>query len=122
MASILVVDDEADIRELVRINLEIDGHDVITAADGGEALEYAVGEHPDLIVLDVMMPEVDGWEVLARMKNAPDPVVAEIPIIMLTAKSDDLDRIRGGIEGAIRYLTKPFSPAELRAEIGQALE
>jgi CheY-like chemotaxis protein/DNA-binding CsgD family transcriptional regulator len=122
MASILVVDDEADIRELVRINLEIDGHSVITAADGAEALEYAVGEHPDLVVLDVMMPEVDGWEVLSRMKTAPDPLVAEIPVIMLTAKSDDLDRIRGGIEGALRYLTKPFSPAELRAEIGKALE
>ena len=122
MASILVVDDEADIRELVRINLEIDGHDVITAADGAEALEYAVGEHPDLVVLDVMMPEVDGWEVLSRLKTAPDPLVAEIPIIMLTAKSDDLDRIRGGIEGALRYLTKPFSPAELRAEIAKALD
>ena len=122
MASILVVDDEADIRELVRINLEIDGHSVITAADGAEALEYAVGEHPDLVVLDVMMPEVDGWEVLARMKTAPDPLVAEIPVIMLTAKSDDLDRIRGGIEGALRYLTKPFSPAELRDEIRKALE
>lgn len=121
MATVLVVDDEADIRELVRLNLELDGHEVIVAANGVEGLEYAVGEHPDLVVLDVMMPEMDGWQTLASMKASPDPVIAEIPVIMLTARADDLDRIRGGIEGAIRYLTKPFSPAELRSEIAGAL-
>jgi len=121
MAKVLVVDDEPDIRELVRLNLEIDGHDVITAANGAEALEYAVGEHPDVVVLDVMMPEKDGWETLAEMKASIDPVIATIPVIMLTARTDDLDRIRGGIEGAIRYLTKPFSPAELRDEVAAAL-
>ena len=68
MSTVLVVDDEADIRELVRLNLELDGHDVILAADGNEAIEFAVGEHPDCVVLDVMMPEKDGWEVLAEMK------------------------------------------------------
>ena len=122
MATVLVVDDEPDIRELVRLNLELDGHEVIGAADGAEALEYAVGEHPDVVVLDVMMPEVDGWQVLSEMKATPDPLIAHIPIIMLTAKADDMDRIKGGIEGAIRYLTKPFSPAELRSEVSAALE
>ena len=121
MSTILIVDDEADIRELVRLNLELDGHTVIGAANGVEALEFAVGEHPDVVVLDVMMPEMDGWETLAQMKSSIDPVIAEIPVIMLTAKSDDLDRIRGGIEGAIRYLTKPFSPNELRTEVADAL-
>jgi DNA-binding response OmpR family regulator/DNA-binding CsgD family transcriptional regulator len=121
MSTVLVVDDEADIRELVRLNLELDGHDVILAADGNEAIEFAVGEHPDCVVLDVMMPEKDGWEVLAEMKASIDPVIAEIPVIMLTARADDLDRIRGSIEGAIRYLTKPFSPTELRDEVRAAL-
>ena len=121
MATVLVVDDEADIRELIRLNLELDGHEVIPAANGAEGLEYAVGEHPDVVVLDVMMPEMDGWETLAQMKASPDPVIAHIPVIMLTARADDLDRIRGGIEGAIRYLTKPFSPSELRSEVADAL-
>jgi CheY-like chemotaxis protein/DNA-binding CsgD family transcriptional regulator len=121
MATVLIVDDEADIRELVRLNLELDGHTVIGAENGAEGLEYAVGEHPDVVVLDVMMPEMDGWETLGQMKASVDRVIAEIPVIMLTARTDDLDRIRGGIEGAIRYLTKPFSPSELRVEIAAAL-
>lgn len=121
MSTVLVVDDEADIRELVRLNLELDGHDVIVAADGNEAIEFAVGEHPDCVVLDVMMPEKDGWAVLAEMKASLDPLIAQIPVIMLTARADDLDRIRGSIEGAIRYLTKPFSPGELRDEVRAAL-
>ena len=121
MATVLVVDDEADIRELVRLNLELDGHSVILATNGLEALEYAVGEHPDAVILDVMMPEMDGWETLSQMKSSIDPVIAHIPVIMLTARADDLDRIRGTIEGAIRYLTKPFSPTELRDEISAAL-
>jgi DNA-binding response OmpR family regulator len=122
MSVVLVVDDEADIRELVRLNLELDGHDVIVAADGNEAIEFAVGEHPDCVVLDVMMPEKDGWTVLAEMKSSIDPVIAHIPVIMLTARADDMDRIRGSIEGAIRYLTKPFSPSELRDEVRGALD
>lgn len=121
MARILIVDDEADIRELVRLNLELEGHEVIEAVDGIEGAEMAVGEHPELIVLDVMMPGLDGFEVLALLKATPDPFVARIPVVMLTARTDDLDRIRGGIEGAVRYLTKPFAPATLRAEVAGAL-
>jgi DNA-binding response OmpR family regulator/DNA-binding CsgD family transcriptional regulator len=122
MSRVLIVDDEADIRELIRLNLELDGHSVVPVENGAEAVEYAVGEQPDVIVLDVMMPGMDGWEVLSQLKTSPDPLVQVIPIIMLTARADDLDRIRGGIEGAIRYLTKPFSPSELRREVGAALE
>lgn len=121
MATVLVVDDEDDIRELVRLNLELDGHVVVTAASGEEALAQVVDEMPDVVVLDLMMPEVDGWEVLSRMK-AEAAHVATIPVVLLTARTDDMDRIRGGIEGAIRYITKPFSLADLRKEVRRALE
>jgi CheY-like chemotaxis protein/DNA-binding CsgD family transcriptional regulator len=121
MASVLVVDDEEDIRELVRINLELDGHRVITAPDGRAALDHVRAHLPDVVVLDVMMPGMDGWGVLAEMKSER-PEVASIPVLMLTARTDNLDRLRGGIEGAIRYLTKPFALDELRAEVRKALE
>ena len=121
MASVLVVDDEEDIRELVRINLELDGHSVTVAASGSEALACVRQAVPEIVVLDVMMPGMDGWEVLSRMK-AESADVSAVPVLMLTARSDDMDRIRGGIEGAIRYITKPFSLTELRTEVNNALE
>jgi DNA-binding response OmpR family regulator len=120
MARILVVDDEADICELVRVNLELDGHEVVTALGGEEALERVAEAPPDLILLDVMMPGMDGWTVLARLKES-EAAVATIPVLMVTARTAQEDRIRGGIEGAIRYITKPFSPAELRDEVRAAL-
>jgi len=122
MARVLVVDDEADIREVVRLNLELDGHDVLEAAGGSEALEMARQELPDLIVLDVMMPGVDGWGVLARMKADESDELAHIPVVMLTARVGELDRIRGGIEGAVRYIPKPFSIETLRGAVAEALE
>ena len=121
MASVLVVDDEDDIRELVRINLEIDGHEVTTASSGQEALEVLKDTTPDVVVLDVMMPGMDGWEVLSRIK-ADHTEVSNVPVLMLTARTDDMDRIRGGIEGAIRYITKPFSLGDLRDQVRAALE
>jgi len=122
MATILVVDDEPDIRTLVPLNLELDGHTVITAANGAEALELIADEVPDVMLLDLMMPEVDGWTVLETIKAAADLDVNRIPVLMLTA-NDAIDaRIRGGIEGAIRYLTKPFSPTLLREEVRNALD
>jgi CheY-like chemotaxis protein/DNA-binding CsgD family transcriptional regulator len=121
MATVLVVDDEADLRELVRINLSLDGHRVLLAADGDEALQVVHDEPPDVIVLDVKMPRRDGWEVLGTIK-AEAPAQAQIPVLMLTAMTDELDQVRGGIEGAIRYITKPFAVADLRAAVTQALQ
>ena len=121
MATVLVVDDEADIRELVRINLEMEGHRVVLAANGDEALDAMRRESPDLVLLDVMMPGIDGWEVLGTIKADSDDALAQTPVMMLTARTDDLDKIKGAIEGAIRYMTKPFSVAELRDEVRNAL-
>jgi len=121
MATVLVVDDEVDLRELVRIGLSLDGHRVLLAADGDEALRVLHDQPPDVMVLDVMMPRRDGWEVLGTIK-AEEPPHAQIPVLMLTAKADELDQVRGGIEGAIRYITKPFAVADLRAAVTQALQ
>jgi len=123
VALVLVVDDEADIRELVRLNLELEGHEVELAGDGAAALAaVADGLRPDLVLLDVMMPLIDGWEVLSHLKADPDPDVAATPVVMLTARTGELDRIRGGIEGALRYLTKPFSLDVLLKAVAEALE
>ncbi len=123
VALVLVVDDEADIRELVRLNLELEGHEVEMARDGAEALALVGdGLRPDLVLLDVMMPRVDGWQVLRQLKADADPDVASTPILLLTARAAELDRIRGGIEGALRYLTKPFNVGVLLAAVSAALE
>src|SRR5436309_7052770 len=121
MATILVVDDEPDIRTLVQLNLELDGHTVVTAANGAEALELVADDVPDMMLLDLMMPEVDGWTVLETIKAAADLDVNRIPVLMLTANDAADAKIRGGIEGAIRYLTKPFSPNQLRRDVLEAL-
>jgi DNA-binding response OmpR family regulator len=122
MGTVLVVDDEDDIRELVRINLELDGHRVICAANGDEALESLRRDAPDLVLLDVMMPGLDGWEVLGAIKAESDGALAQTPVMMVTARTDDLDRIRGAIEGAIQYVTKPFQVGQLRQMVRDALE
>ena len=108
---ILAVDDERHIVRLVEANLQRAGYQVVTAYDGREALEKVKAEEPDLIVLDVMMPYMDGFEVLKNLKA--DPVTAEIPVIMLTAKAQDADVFRGWQSGVDCYLTKPFNPMEL---------
>ena len=122
MASILVVDDEPDLRYLTQVNLELDGHRVMTAANGAEALAAVQVEQPDLILLDVMMPEVDGWTVLERLKGHLDSSIKEIPVLMVTALGSDDDQIRGGIEGAVRFLVKPVSPDRLRDAVRNALD
>lgn len=121
MATVLVVDDEEDIRQLVKVNLELDGHDVLLARDGAEALEAVKTARPDVMVLDLMMPRVDGWQVLETVKAETDVDIQNIPILMLTAHDSVENRMRGGIEGAIRYLAKPFSPDELRREVNDAI-
>lgn len=108
---ILAVDDERHIVRLVEVNLQRAGYEVVTAFDGREALEKVKSEHPDLVVLDVMMPYMDGFEVLKNLKA--DPATAEIPVIMLTAKAQDADVFRGWQSGVDCYLTKPFNPMEL---------
>jgi len=118
--SILVVEDEPDLRELVRFNLELDGFEVGVAADGAEGLAAARSRRPDAILLDLMMPGIDGWEVLAQLK-ASDPALATVPVLLLTARAADVDRARGGIEGAVRYLTKPFDLVELGAAVAEVL-
>lgn len=108
---ILAVDDERHIVRLVEVNLQRAGYEVVTAFDGREALEKVKSENPDLVVLDVMMPYMDGFEVLKNLKA--DPTTAEIPVIMLTAKAQDADVFRGWQSGVDCYLTKPFNPMEL---------
>ena len=108
---ILVVDDEPDALELIQYNLQAAGYDVVTAADGEEALEKARATQPALMILDVMLPEVDGLEVCKALRR--DPATASIPIVMLTAKAAEIDRVLGLELGADDYVTKPFSPREL---------
>jgi len=122
MATVLAVDDEPDVLEIVKVNLELDGHEVVLARSGAEALELVRRRRPDLVVLDIMMPGIDGWDVLARLKGDPDLKATTVPVVMLTALTGDDDRVRGGIEGAICYLTKPFLPNELCAEVNRALQ
>ena len=108
---ILVIDDEPDAVELIEFNLKDAGFEVITAVDGAEALKKARRVLPQLILLDVMLPEVDGLEVCKILRR--DPNTAAIPIIMLTAKAGEIDRVLGLELGADDYITKPFSPREL---------
>lgn len=116
---ILVVDDEPDAVDLIEFNLEAAGYAVSTAGDGAEALRKARQMPPDLILLDLMLPEVDGLEVCKILRR--DPATAKIPIIMLTAKAAEIDRILGLELGANDYVTKPFSPRELTLRIRNLL-
>lgn len=109
---ILVVDDEKLLVKGIRFNLENEGYDVITGSDGMEAVELAGSENPDLIVLDLMMPRLDGLGACGKIREFSD-----VPIIMLTAKADDMDKLLGFEHGADDYLTKPFNILELKARI-----
>lgn len=115
MPLILVIDDEEAILELIRFNLEREGLLVETAADGQEGLEKAARNRPDLVVLDWMLPEIDGLEICRRIRR--NPHTADLPIIMLTARGEEVDKILGLELGANDYMTKPFSPRELAARI-----
>lgn len=108
---ILAVDDEKHIVRLVQVNLERAGYEVVTANDGKEALQKVAEENPDLVVLDVMMPYMDGFEVLQNLRRSP--ATRDIPVIMLTAKAQDADVFKGWQSGVDCYLTKPFNPMEL---------
>ena len=109
---ILVVDDEALLVKGIRFNLQNDGYEVITGSDGVEAVELARSQNPDLIVLDIMMPRMDGLDACSKIRE-----FSNVPIILLTAKADDMDKLLGFDRGADDYLTKPFNVLELKARI-----
>jgi DNA-binding response OmpR family regulator len=115
MKKILVVDDEDDILHFLDLVLREKGYDVATATGGQEALTKAQLEHPDLILLDIMMPQMDGWEVLKLLRV--DEETASIPVAMLSARTEARDRVQGLQEGAVDYICKPFSLQELIGKI-----
>lgn len=115
MSTILVVDDEPPIVELVKFNLQKEGYDVVVAYDGMTAIERAVEIKPNLIILDIMLPEVDGFEVCRTLSQ--NAHTKDIPIIMLTARGEEIDKVLGLEFGADDYITKPFSPRELMARV-----
>jgi len=111
VTTVLVIDDEAPIRLLCRVNLEAEGMTVLEAANGPNGLEQAKSARPDVILLDVMMPGLDGWQVAERLLEHDS--TAEIPIVFLTARAEFRDRARGLDIGGIDYVTKPFNPLDL---------
>ncbi len=118
-AKILVVDDECDLIELISYNLLLHGYEVIPATDGIQALNQARKHHPDLIVLDLMLPDLDGFSVCEILRCQPS--TANIPVLMLTAMAGELPRLHGMEVGAADYLTKPVQPRELMRRIGALL-
>lgn len=117
MARVLVVDDDQVIRGLLEVNLEMEGYEVVTAADGQEALDRVADSHPDLVLLDVMMPRVSGWTVAERLKG--DDRTRHIPIVCLSARAMEVDVRKGAQLGVDRYVTKPFDPIDLMGIVGE---
>jgi DNA-binding response OmpR family regulator len=120
VTKVLVIDDEAPIRLLCRVNLEAEGMDVVEAPDGPSGLESARSEKPDAILLDVMMPGLDGWTVAERLLE--DEETRDIPVVFLTARADVRDRVRGIDLGGLDYITKPFNPVELATLVRGVIE
>jgi len=116
----LIVDDEAPIRLLCRVNLEAEGIEVLEAPDGATGLEIAKRERPDAVLLDVMMPGLDGWTVAEELLTAEE--TNAIPIIFLTARADLRDRVRGMDAGGLDYITKPFNPVELASIVRDVVD
>jgi len=117
---ILVIDDEIDVLKVLKFRLEKAGYDVITALDGIKGLELAVHEHPDLVILDIMMPGGDGYAVCERLKHLS--ATATLPVIFLSAKTEDKDVLKGYASGAIFYLKKPYDPDVLLDTVKKALD
>jgi len=121
MTKIMVVDDEPDVLEVVKLILESDGYQVVTASSGQEALNIIEKEKPDLVLLDIIMPRMDGWEVFSRIKS--NPRTHSIPVIMLTAKDQRIDKLIGlHVVRVDDYITKPFGRAELLERIKRVLQ
>lgn len=119
MAKILIADDDPTIIMLLQVNLEMEGYDVVTAADGQIAVEQAAAEHPDLIILDIMMPRMDGWAAQEALTASPE--LSAIPVIFLSARAQQADLRRGYEAGVAEYVTKPFDPTALLEIISQVL-
>lgn len=117
--SILLVEDDEMVADVVRINLEAEGYDVVHAPNGAAGLAVIAQTPPDLVILDVMMPEIDGWTVLTRLRD--DAATRSLPVIMLSAKAMPADQVRGYNLGATAYLPKPFSATELVERVTQVL-
>ena len=120
MTRVLIVDDDAPIRLLCRVNLEAEGMEVLEAADGPDGLELARTSRPDVVLLDVMLPKLDGWRVAEALLG--DPQTGEIPIVFLTARAELRDQAHGLEIGGIDYITKPFNPVELADVIRELLD
>ncbi|HVM00195.1 MAG TPA: response regulator [Egibacteraceae bacterium] len=120
MARVMAVDDDHVIRGLLEVNLEMEGHEVVTAVDGEDALAKVRADPPDLILLDVMMPNVNGWQVAEELKS--DEATRDIPIIFLSARAMDADLRKGASLGVESYVTKPFDPIDLMELISRLLE
>ena len=116
---ILIVDDERQLVSLVSLHMSMSGYEVLTANDGEAALSIIDKEKPDLVILDLMLPKIDGWEVCKRLRT--ESKIGDIPVIMLTARSEAGDKLRGFECGADDYVTKPFSPRELVARVKRVL-
>ena len=116
---ILVVDDEVNITQILEFSIGAEGYEVITAANGEEAIDKARREQPDLIILDIMMPKIDGYEACRILKA--NPLTKGIPVVLLTAKGRDIDKRLGYEVGATDYIIKPFSPNKLVDRIHQLL-
>ncbi|HXO26402.1 MAG TPA: response regulator [Thermoanaerobaculia bacterium] len=119
MSKILVVDDEEDVLDVLRLVLAKSGYEVLTATSGMEGLTQAERQLPDLILLDIMMQQMDGWEVLKLLKL--DERTASIPVVILSARAEPKDKIRGLQEGAIDYVTKPFAVREILTKVAGLL-
>ena len=119
MAKILIAEDEPDIRDLIMFTLQFAGHEVVTANDGLEAVQMAESTQPDLVLLDVRMPRMTGYEACRRLRSAP--ATRHIPIVFLSAKGQESE-INAGLEsGAVEYLLKPFAPSELVEQVAALL-
>lgn len=113
MVRVLAVDDDPVILRLLQLNLELEGHEVSTAGDGRAGLEAIRRERPEVVLLDVMMPHLDGFQVCSEVRADPDPDVAATPVVILSAKAQEADIATGMAAGADAYVTKPFDPLEL---------
>ncbi len=119
MSRVLVIDDEPDVLLLCRVNLQHAGHEVLEAPDGERGLATALGQTPDAVVLDLMLPGLDGYGVLTALRESDE--TKDIPVLVLTAKAQREDRVRCWEQGASEYMTKPFSPAALSSALEQLM-